>query len=683
MKRCRHSSIFVIISLIVFIISCTNLRKSTHGEKMASINYDMFTNMSSQDILAQCNTYLEKAHAHKNNLLSIKKSTDSLQALEEYNEILIQLDAASAQASLLSNVHPLEKVRKDAEECEQKVSTFVTNLSLDESVYSILSNLDKSILDKNALRMLEHTLRSFKRSGVDKDEQTRAEIKKLKEELVIIGQKFGQNIREERLFIELNSVKDLEGLPQDYIDSHTPNENGKIVISTDYPDYVPFMQYAKSDTYRQQLRHKSLNRGKNNGSVLQDMIDKRYELARILGYSSYANYIVEDKMIKNAQSIQNFIDKISLLAKKGADQEYLALLDFKRKTHKNAKTIEGYESAYLEEAFKKEHFKFDSQEARAYFPYEQVKNGVLDTTAKLFSIEYRKSDVLAWEESVDVYDVYENNIKIGRIYLDMHPREGKYKHAAQFTIKSGLNNRQYPEGALVCNFPKPTQKDPYALMEHDQVVTFFHEFGHLLHHVFAGKQDWMPFSGVATEWDFVEAPSQFLEEWAWSPEVLSSFAKHYQTSEPISADLVQKMKSANEFGKALSVRQQMFYAALSLNYFDKDPKSFSMQALLEELQAKYSYYPYEKDTYFYKNFGHLEGYSAMYYTYMWSLSIAKDLFEPFKNNSLMDLSIAKRYKDIVLSQGGSKDAQDLIEEFLQRPFSFDAFEKWINFNPLI
>lgn len=677
MKRCRHSFIFALISLILFIISCKSLENSMHGEKMINAKYETFVNMNSEDILTQCNNYLEKANSHKKNLLSIK--SDFFLALKEYNEILIQIDSASAQASLLANVHPLEKVRKDAETCEQKVSTFITNLSLDESVYNVLNKIDKSSLDKNASRMLEHTLRSFKRSGVDKDENTRAKIKKLKEELVIIGQKFGQNIREEKLFIELDSVKDLEGLPQDYIDSHTPNEKGKIIISTDYPDSVPFMQYAKSDFYRQQLRHKNLNRGKNNDKILQNMIEKRYELAKILGYSSYADYIVEDKMIKNAKAIHEFIDKISNLAKKGADQEYATLLELKRKTHKNAKTVEGYESAFLEEVYKKEHFKFDSQEARAYFPYEQVKNGVLATTAKLFSIDYKEvNDTKAWHDSVDIYDVYEEGQKIGRIYLDMHPREGKYKHAAQFTIKSGLNNRQYPEGALVCNFPSPNEKDKYALMEHDQVVTFFHEFGHLLHHIFAGKQDWMSFSGVATEWDFVEAPSQFLEEWAWSPQVLASFAKHYQTAQPISSELVEKMKSANEFGKALSVRQQMFYAALSLNYFDKDPKTFSIQKLLEELQAKYSYYPYEKETYFYKNFGHLEGYSAMYYTYMWSLSIAKDLFEPFKNNGLMDQETANRYKKYILSPGGSKDAKDLVEEFLQRPFSFNAFENWIN-----
>jgi thimet oligopeptidase len=262
----------------------------------------------------------------------------------------------------------------------------------------------------------------------------------------------------------------------------------------------------------------------------------------------------------------------------------------------------------------------------------------------------------------------------------MHPREGKYKHAAQFSIISGLKDRQYPEGALVCNFPDP--KDGAALMEHPQVVTMFHEFGHLLHYVFAGGHQWIPLSGVATEWDFVEAPSQFLEEWAWSPKVLQMFALHYETNEPIPVDLVKKMRAAEEFGKAIAARQQMFYAALSVDYFDRDPKSFDLLKLLKSLQAQYSYFPYEEGTHFHYSFGHLEGYSAMYYTYMWSLSLAKDLFEPFKQNDIMNKALARRFRDMVLTPGGAKDAKDLVTQFLGREPTFEAFEKWLTKDPL-
>ncbi len=677
MKICRMSKLISLIGWLFLLTSC----KSINMKKFDASSYDKHVNMSGNNVLAACDEYLAKAQYHKDKLISMKDRPDAFAALSEYNEILIQLDSAMSQAGLLSNVHPSEALRKTAEVCEQKASKFSTELSLNEEVYNVIKKIDSTKLDQSSQRMLTQTIRGFKRSGVDKDKETRYKIRQLREELVIIGQEFGQNIRQERFFIELNSTKDLAGLPKDYIDSHKPDAKGKIAISTDYPDYIPFMQYANSNQYRKELRHKYLNRGQKNGPILESMINKRYELAKLLGYSSYADYIVEDKMIKTPKAVYDFIENISSLAKAGADKEYAQLLEYKKTTDKSAQKIEkieGYESAFLEEGYKKEKFSFDSQEVRPYFSYEQVKQGVLDTTSELFGIKYVAiTDAPVWHESVVVYDVYDSTSKLGRIYLDMHPREGKYQHAAQFTVKSGLLNRQYPEGALVCNFPRPSANDKHAFMEHAQVVTFFHEFGHLLHHTFAGRQNWMPFSGVATEWDFVEAPSQFLEEWAWSPEVLASFAKHYETKQPIKPELVNKMRAADEFGKAIAARQQMFYAALSVNYFDKDPKTFNTLAMLKDLQSQYSYFPYEEGTHFNYNFGHLEGYSAMYYTYMWSLSLAKDLLEPFKKNGLMDKATAQRFKEIILSSGGSKDAKDLVEEFLGRPAKFDAFKTWL------
>jgi thimet oligopeptidase len=214
-------------------------------------------------------------------------------------------------------------------------------------------------------------------------------------------------------------------------------------------------------------------------------------------------------------------------------------------------------------------------------------------------------------------------------------------------------------------------------MDHDQVVTFFHEFGHLMHHVLGGHQKWITFSGVATEWDFVEAPSQFFEEWAWDVGVLQRFALHFETGEPIPADLVARMRAAEEFGKGVNTRGQMFYAALSLNYYSKDPSSFNALELLKELQLKYSKFPYVENTHFNLNFGHLDGYSAIYYTYMWSQVIAKDLLTPFKKNGLMSHADAKRYRQTVLEAGGSKDAAELVQDFLGRPYNFDAFKQWL------
>lgn len=661
---------------------CLFLMTILAGSAFAKPNFSPHPDASGNDILARCDKNIQQAKDIRNQIYHPQTSQQNSQALELYNEISIVLGDTLSEASLIAQVHPNEAIRKDAETCEQNASKFSTELSLDKKLYDALVLSDGASEDYDRARVLERTLRDFRRSGVDKDDATRDKIKTLKEELVTISQQFAQNISNDRFFIELNSVEELDGLPADYIESHR-TETGKYVIDTTYPDYFPFMKYAKNDAARRELRFKYLNRGEKNGPVLDALIEKRHELARLLGYDNFAEYIVEDKMIKTPGAIHDFINKISNIAKAGADREYQELLDFKERSIGESGIILGHESSYLEESYKKERFGFDSQEVRSYFPYLKVRDGLLDITGELFGISYKKiEDAKVWHQSVDVYDVYDGNSKLGRIYLDMHPRDGKYSHAAQFTLRNGIRDRQYPEGVLVCNFPNPKDGDGSALMEYGDVSTLFHEFGHLLHHVFAGRHKWATFSGVATEWDFVEAPSQLLEEWAWDPGVLARFAHHYQSGDAISSELVGKLRAAEEFGKAIAARQQMFYAALSAGYYDSDPADFDVMELLKQLQAQYSYYPYEEGTHFNYNFGHLDGYSAMYYTYMWSLSLAKDLFEPFKAAGIMNKDVARRYRDIVLSSGGSRDAAALVEAFLGRPFQFDAFEKWLTSDPL-
>jgi thimet oligopeptidase len=312
---------------------------------------------------------------------------------------------------------------------------------------------------------------------------------------------------------------------------------------------------------------------------------------------------------------------------------------------------------------------------RTYFPADQVKQGLLEVTGRLFGLRYEPAeDAVPWHEDVTVFDVYStaadraaDGESLGRIYLDLHPREGKFKHAAQFTIANGVAGRQLPEGALLCNFGR-------GLMEHDHVVTLFHEFGHLVHHVLGGHVDWARFSGVATEWDFVEAPSQMLEEWAWDADVLQGFATN-AAGEAIPAELVAKMRAADDFGKGLQARQQMFYAAVSYWFHTERPADLTAKQV--ELQARYSPYGYIDGTHLFASFGHLTDYSSGYYTYMWSLVIAKDLFSAFDPDDLFDLDVAGRYRDRILAPGGTKDAADLVADFLGRPYTFDAYAAWL------
>jgi thimet oligopeptidase len=270
------------------------------------------------------------------------------------------------------------------------------------------------------------------------------------------------------------------------------------------------------------------------------------------------------------------------------------------------------------------------------------------------------------------YDVLAAGQPLGRIYLDLHPREGKFKHAAQFDLAVGVTGTQLPEGVLVCNFPT-------GLMEHQHVVTLFHEFGHLVHHVLGGQQRYDRFSGVATEWDFVEAPSQMLEEWAWDVGVLQTFAVGADGT-PIPAELVARMGAAKDFGKGLNMRTQTFYAALSYLLHRDLPADHTK--VLRDVQTRYDLLDHLDGTHFQASFGHLSGYTSGYYTYLWSLVIAKDLFSAFDANDLFDPSIATRYRECILAPGGSKDAADLVTDFLGRPFSFAAFTAWLDREPI-
>jgi thimet oligopeptidase len=307
-----------------------------------------------------------------------------------------------------------------------------------------------------------------------------------------------------------------------------------------------------------------------------------------------------------------------------------------------------------------------------------VKQGVLDVTATLFGVEFKRvKNAPVWHPSVECYEVYDGGKLAGRFYLDMHPRADKYSHAAQFDVRTGVAGKQIPEAALICNFPGGDSKDP-GLMEHSDVRTFFHEFGHLLHTMFAGHHGWVGTGGIRTEQDFVEAPSQMLEEWTWDPAVLATFAKHYQTGAPIPAELVRQMKRANDYGKGLQVRRQMVYAQVSLSCYNRDPATLDTDALAREVTQRYQPFPFVEGTHFQCAFGHLDGYSAVYYTYMWSLVIAKDMFSQFDRKNLLAPGVAKKYREMVLTPGGSAPAAKLVEGFLGRPFNNKAWTEWLN-----
>ena len=622
---------------------------------------------------------LAKARAAVERLTAVKGKRTVENTLAVYDEVLTYLDAASREAGLMQEVHPDKTYRAQAEKLSQEISAYATELSLNRAVYDALVAIDLTGADAETRFYVEKTLLAFRLAGVDKDEETRKKIKALQDELVLVGQEFARNIRDDKRKVTVENVAELEGLPQDYIDNHKPGPDGKIVLTTDYPDYIPVITYAKNEDLRKRMYMAYNNRAfPQNIAVLDRLAAKRYEVANLLGFKTWADYATADKMIKSAKNASDFITRIVDASKDRAAREYQELLDRKRKDVPDATAVNRWENAYYAEILRKEKYAFDSQKLRPYLTYDRVKQGVLDVSSKLFGVTFKRvENAPVWHPSVELWEMFENDKMIGRFYLDMHPREGKYNHAAEFTIHTGIAGKQIPEATLVCNLPGGTAGDP-GLMEYDDVVTFFHEFGHLLHEMFAGHRKWIGVSGISTEWDFVEAPSQMLEEWTRDAKTLQSFARHYKTNEPVPAEMVAQMNRANDFGKGLAVRQQMAYARLSLSIYDREPSKVNTDVLVKQIYTDYSPFPYVEGTHMQTAFGHLDGYSAIYYTYMWSLVLAKDLFSNFDRADLLSPKISMRYRKAVLEQGGSKPAEKLVEDFLGRKTSFEAYQKWLN-----
>lgn len=597
----------------------------------------------------------------------------ALPYLEKLNELEIEIDNILGKASLFANVHPEENVRQAAEECEQQFVSFISELNLSQNLFQNISSINPKDFDKSTQGYLSKSLLDFKRNGVNLNKVDREKVKLLNDDINTLGQDFYKNIRDDVRTLDFPAITDLSGLPQDFIESHTHAETGVFTVSTNYPDYIPIMQYAHNDALRKSLYTKFRQRGHpKNTIVLKNLLEKRHEFATLLGYSSYAHYITESHMIETPEKANSFIQSMDAIAKSTATKEYEQLLNKLKTLSPNAKHVSDWQKTYLEESLKKEQFDIDSQAVREYFQYEKVKTGLFELTQKMFNVEIRDWKTEVWHESVSSHEIIDKGKVIGRFFLDMHPREGKYKHAAAFSIQEGVSGKQLPTKALVCNFPEGN-----ALMEHAQAETFLHEFGHLLHGIFAGEHKWVAQAGISTERDFVEAPSQMLEEWVWDAETLKLFATN-KSGEPIPAELVKKLNNGRSFGQGLFTRHQMFYAALSLNYYSSDPKTFDLDALAQDVQAQYSNFDYVDDTYFQYSFGHLYNYSAVYYTYMWSLVIADDMLSKFKQSGLLDSATANQYRKHVLAPGGSLPAAALVENFLGRPYTFEAFSKRFN-----
>jgi thimet oligopeptidase len=602
--------------------------------------------------------------------------------LRAYDNAVAELAATGSQIGLLNSVHPDKAIRDTAQDQAQKISQAGVNLALNQKVYQALTEIPVDDADPATQHYLERTLLQYRLAGVDKDDATRARLKELQDKATLLSLTFSRNVQEGGNKVIIEGPSELDGLPPDFLEAHQPGPKdsetaGKIILTTDFPDYLPVMTFARSEALRRRMFLAYNTRAyPQNKQILLDLLAIRKEIAQLLGFSNWADLATADQMMESAANMQAFLDDLDQASRAGAEKEYSMLLDFSKQQQ-----IDSASRAYWLEQYRRSAFDFDSQSVRPYFPYQRVEQGILSTAARLFQIEFRPApDAETWHPDVVTYDVYDRGAHIGRFYLDMHPREGKDKWFSAHPLIPGIldhpSGRQIPEAALICNFPGGKPGDP-GLMQHSDVVTYFHEFGHLMHALLGGHQNWAGISGIATEGDFVEVPSQMLEEFFRDHRLLATFAQHFESREPIPAELVAKMNRASAFGRADSMRTQLYYTTCSLKTHTEDPATLDLDHLFESLYARFLPYKWIDDNRMYAAFTHLVGYSSNYYTYLYDKVIALDFFSQFAKTNLLDDPIAMKYRRTVLDPGGSMPGKDIVQHFLGRSQSTEAFTDWI------
>jgi thimet oligopeptidase len=639
----------------------------TDAEVDALLKASPLTEVAPAAIAARCDTILALASKAKTQLEARKGPATLKDDFAAYDTLQLGLGDGSSEMYLISQVSPWKAVREAAEACVPKLSDLGTAISLSRPIYDRLAGIPVAGLDDKTDFTLKKMLTNYRLAGVDKDDATRAKVTALQKEITETGLKFAANIRNDKGDIKLKP-EDLAGLPQDYLDSHKPGPDGVVHLTFDYPDVFPVLDFASRRATRKTVTTAFANRGwPANETVLKSLLEKRYALAQTLGYTDYATLVTADKMIGNPERVARFLDDVNVAAKPGAEADMAELTAFAKTVDPTITELQRYDNSYMQNLLRKQKYAVDAAEVRQYFTYDKTRAGIFGLMTDLFGAQFKPWNTPVWDKSVTAWELYDKSgALVGRFYLDMHPREGKYNHAAQFPIRTGVAGRQVPVGALICNFPAT------GPMDHDDAVTFLHEFGHLIHALYSGHTQYGVQSMGNLQWDFIEAPSQLLEEWTWDYDTLKTFASNPK-GEPIPQSLVAKMNAGRRFGEAGMWKRQLGYSAVSLNYYNRAP-DFDLSTQFDTQLQRYSLFPPLADTHDYASFGHLDGYSAIYYTYVWSKAIALDLFTAFDKAGMRDPAVAARYRKLVLEPGGSQDANVLIQNFLGRPMSLDAFK---------
>jgi len=677
--------IVLIVCLVVQRMDNPQVRKPFSNPLVVEFNdvHD-FANLRPGHIKRATKFAIESADAILEEILSISKSERSFDnTMVKVDDIYVAIESVWSPGYLMGSTHTNKDIREEGLASSQTIQKYMTDLSLNEDLYNAVVAFSKSKkaqqLSGYKKKFMDDTLLDYKRSGFGLPKDKRDKVKIIFNELADLGLAFSKNISEyqDTLFV---SADEIEGLPENYQKERLQND-GTYAIDMSYPSYVPFMDYAISGDVRKKLKFKYNNRAvDSNLDVLKNIIRKRRELVNVLGYNSYAEYRTEDRMAKNPQNVWDFENDLSDKLRAKGEMDIAEMLKIKsNRIGLNADVIHVWEAGFYENLVLKENFNLDPEEVRQYFEFNNVTEGLFTVYQHLFNVKFKKvENPSVWHEDVLMYEVYDRSSRemIGRFYLDMFPRANKYGHAAAFSVIMGkmtANGYQLPATALVCNFPKPSEFQP-SLLTHDNVETYFHEFGHLVHGVLT-QATLMSYAGTSVARDFVEAPSQMLENWVWQKESLSLFAKHYETGDVIPDALLDKMIAAKNVNSGTKSLQQVFYGVLDFTLHDgyNPDGDISTTEIVAQLQNEITFYPYQDGTHMEAAFGHLNGYGAAYYGYKWSEVYAQDMFSIFEEKGTMNAEQGMRYRKIILEKGGTEEPLTLVKEFLGRDSNSDAF----------
>lgn len=596
---------------------------------------------------------------------------------------------ALGMSGFLSYVSTDKKFRDAANDLQMQISQYMVDVATRRDVYKAIREYTDTNprLDPVQAKLVKEMLIGFKNSGMDLNDADLEKFKALNKEKAEYIIKFDKNIQEYKDPLAVTQEQ-LRGLGEDYIQKLSKTDDGKYLVTLDYPDYVPFMQNADDEQARKELEFKFNRRGgQENVELLEKTLTLRREIARLLGYKNHAELRLEDRMAKNPKTVMAFLKDLQKKLKPLGKKEDKEMIAYKNsKTGKNSRTLYSWESGYWSNKFRKENLELDSEKIKEYFPSQVVIDGMLDLFGGVFGITFEPVDIPVWHPDVKAFKIKDkaSGELVAYFYMDLYPREGKYKHAACFGLVEGEEKQdgtyQIPFVAIVANLNKPSGDTP-SLLKHSEVETLFHEFGHVLHNALT-KAKYSAFSGTSVSWDFVEAPSQMLERWAWDPQVLKKISRHYQTGESLPDDLIKRMIAAKNFGAGGMYLRQDFFAQYDMTLHTADTTPDTTK-LYFELTKKIRGLPLTKGTIPQASFGHIMGgYDAGYYGYLWSEVIAEDFFGEFKKNGIFNPETGLKFRREILEKGGTLDEEKMVENFLGRPADNKPFLKSIGLENL-